>query len=209
MCQKENLKDKPVCAECWRILPRNLQGCIRCARFPCDCVTLAGLGVHRLFAPFVYEGKIRESIHQLKFFGKLGHGTLLGQLWIEALFFEVLKEKPDLIVPMPLARHKLRERGYNQVFGFARYLGKRLEIPVAAVAECQIATLPQRLLNQQERAQNVRGVFTMGSEVKGKHIVLCDDVCTTGATLASLTTAAYSAGAARVSWWVIAHARFA
>ncbi len=208
LCQKENLKERPVCDLCWRDLSRNLQGCIRCARLDCDCSALDALGVHRILAPFVFEGKIRESIHQLKFFGKLGYGTLLGQLWIEALFFEVLKDKPDLLVPMPLARHKLRERGYNQIFGFTRYVGKRLDIPVAVAAECQIDTLPQRLLNARERAQNVRGAFKMRDCVAGKYIVLCDDVCTTGATLASLTEAAYLAGARKVSWWVIAQARF-
>jgi len=112
---------------------------------------------------------------------------------------------PDCIVPMPLGRKRLAERGFNQAALLAAALGKSLAIPVRLHDLLRVRdTAPQSGLSRDARLKNVRGAFSGSASVTGMHIALVDDVMTTGATLSEAARALKKAGAARVEAWVIA-----
>jgi ComF family protein len=114
----------------------------------------------------------------------------------------------EILVPVPLHPKRLRERGYNQSALLARNLGKIISIPVIEDQLCRIKdSLPQaRTTAVEERRKNVEKAFTCGSEaLRGKPLLLIDDVCTSGATLEACAVALKAAGA--VSVWGFTLAR--
>ena len=113
----------------------------------------------------------------------------------------------DAIVGVPMSRTKERRRGYNQAELLARALARR------AGAGCDMTLLTrtaeratQSMLPKRERADNVRGAFAASSRVKGKSILVVDDICTTGETLRACATALRAAGATRVCAIAVAKA---
>ncbi|HYC89993.1 MAG TPA: phosphoribosyltransferase family protein [Thermoanaerobaculia bacterium] len=113
----------------------------------------------------------------------------------------------DALVAVPMGKAKERRRGYNQAEMLARALARRLG------AGCDMTLLTRReegatqsTLPKRERAANVRGAFAASSRVKGKAILVVDDICTTGETLRACATALRRAGAARVSALTVAKA---
>lgn len=123
------------------------------------------------------------------------------------MMLETLHEQPspDLIIPMPLHAIRLRERGFNQSLEIARYLAKRLELPLetAAVVRAKLSP-PQASLPLKARVKNVRHAFACTRRFDGLRIALVDDVMTTGASLNALAKAIKDAGAEQVECWVLA-----
>lgn len=116
---------------------------------------------------------------------------------------------PDLLVPAPLAPRRLQERGYNQAAVLARPLARRLGTTFDPHTLWRIReTAHQADLPRAERAANVRGAYAVDplrrARVAGRHVVVVDDVLTTGATAAEMARTLLAAGAARVSVWVVA-----
>lgn len=112
---------------------------------------------------------------------------------------------PDLLIPMPLHPAKLRERGFNQSLLFAAGLSRRMKIPLLKNACRRVRdTPPQSGLPWDERRKNVRNAFACVADLSGKHVVLVDDVLTTGASMNALADAVRKRGAARIEAWVIA-----
>lgn len=113
--------------------------------------------------------------------------------------------RPDLLLPMPLHPDRLKERGFNQAVEIGRIVGNALNIPMEVRrVRRNKATPPQANLTFDQRRRNVRGVFECAGSLAGKHVVLLDDVMTTGASLDALAQAVKQAGAARVECWVLA-----
>jgi len=112
---------------------------------------------------------------------------------------------PDAIIPMPLHPAKLRERGFNQSVLLAKYSAGKLQLPLLKNA-CQRVrnTPPQSALPWKERKKNVRNAFHFNVDLSGKHVVLVDDVLTTGASLNALAAAVKKRGASKISTWVVA-----
>jgi ComF family protein len=114
---------------------------------------------------------------------------------------------PALVLPVPLARERLAERGYNQAWELARRVAARLRLPAdARVLERPLARAPQAGLGRAERRRNLQGAYavTRPQAVAGRRIALVDDVLTTGATTAEATQALLAAGAAAVQVWALA-----
>lgn len=112
-----------------------------------------------------------------------------------------MKQRIDLIVPVPLHVRRLRQRGFNQAALLARELGRRLEIPVQCGAlSRRIWTEPQTRLNREERLRNVKGAFAVlkPGDIGGARILLIDDVFTTGSTLCECAGALKETKAAEV-----------
>ena len=117
--------------------------------------------------------------------------------------------RPTLLLPVPLSRQRLRERGYNQAWELARRLGRRFDCAVDADLLLRIKDTPHQLaLPPDRRAANVRGAFAVEPrrlrDVRGRHVTVVDDVMTSSATASEVARTLVSAGADRVDVWVIA-----
>lgn len=129
--------------------------------------------------------KYRKIIYQLKYQGKTEAGIFLGKL-MGSRILEGIAKDIDYIIPVPLHKSKLRRRGFNQSAILARGVAQVLEIPVLenALVRKHFSTTQTRK-SRFERWQNVEGIFecATGQSLENKHILLIDDVVTTGATL--------------------------
>ncbi|WP_130736336.1 ComF family protein [Flavobacterium sp. J27] len=157
---------------------------------------------------FHKEGIVQNLIHQLKYKGKQEIGTYLGLNY--ALLLKGLKEKHkiDTIIPVPLHPKRLKERTYNQVETFCMALSKELDIPynnnLLFKNEYSKTQTKKNKFERQVRNKNLFEVRN-GSEFKGKHFLLIDDVITTGATLESCAKALLKIPKAKVSVITIAY----
>lgn len=124
-----------------------------------------------------------------------------------AAFVRELRWPMDMIVPIPLGRKRLKERGYNQVAMIARPLALSLGVEYAPreLIRCK-ETRSQVELSKAERKENVRDAFQAGGRMKDRNIVIMDDVSTTGATLSSAAEILYKAGAKQVFALTVARA---
>jgi ComF family protein len=114
----------------------------------------------------------------------------------------------DLVVPVPLHPARRRRRGYNQSALLARSLCEKMDWTLSSAALQRVrATRPQVGLDAAHRAPNVQGAFqALESGVRGQHVLLVDDVCTTGATLLAAARPLLAAGAATVSAYCLGRA---
>jgi ComF family protein len=144
-------------------------------------------------------------IHGFKFHKKLGLARLLGGLMAESLR-DRIDVMPEALIPVPLHRLRLCERGFNQAMELARPVSRRLECSLAHDGCRRVrATEMQSLLSADARRRNVQGVFEITRRFPG-HVAIIDDVMTTGSTVAELAQALRHAGAERVDVWVLARA---
>lgn len=110
-----------------------------------------------------------------------------------------------MLVALPLARGRQRERGYNQAQELARRLAQDLALPLGmGLVQRLGAAAPQSSLPWKERARNIRGAFRVTGNLSGRHVAVVDDVMTTGATLTEFAKVLREAGAVRVTNWVLA-----
>lgn len=199
-----------VCGRCWaRVRHLTHPQCERCGH------PLADGACHwcALLPPFVraarsvcwIPGRTAGAIvHALKYAGWRGvAGEMAARMARLGWPRDVLEERTAL-VPVPLARVRERERGYNQSALVARALAPRWGIPVwERCLERRRATRTQTRLAPEERRRNVRNAFVVPPEeaprLRGAHPVLVDDVVTTGATLGECAAALYEAGARTIS----------
>ena len=153
-------------------------------------------------AAFIYAFPVDAMIQAFKYGGDLSLAHTLAHT-----LAQIAEETVDMIVPMPLAGERLRERGFNQAYELARHVGRLRGIPVAMEGCRKVRhTAAQAMLPWSERRKNVRGTFVCDADVAGKCVAIVDDVMTTGATLNELAKNIKRAGAARVVGWVVARA---
>jgi len=157
---------------------------------------------------FQERGRVQRLLHQLKYRGQEEVGQLLGRWYGAQLKAQPAFETVDLVVPVPLHISKLRERGYNQVTGFAQALAAALGIPTTEKAlRKNKTTATQTKKNRQERWEAMQQLYSIGNYefIKGRHVLLVDDVITTGATLEACAQLLLQNGAKAVSVAAIAY----
>ena len=188
-----------VCDLCGTSINEHLDLCQTCRRQPPSYHAMRNLAY--------YEGVIRECVHGLKY----ENNRSLGQIFSEWLVLLVKKEawQIDAVIPVPLSRVRLMERGYNQAAVIAHPLALLLKTTYLPDGLERIRdTRSQVGLTAAERHQNVIGAFAGVPElVQKKNILLVDDVMTTGATMESCTKALKTAGAEKVFCVTIARFR--
>jgi ComF family protein len=153
-----------------------------------------------------YDGTLAEAVKLLKYAGQTGLApVLVDRLDPQAHPPEVWDV--DAVIPVPLHVHRLRARGYNQAARLARALARRIDRPLADdVLARVVATAPQVGQDHAARARNVRNAFRVErpDRVRGRTLLLVDDVITTGATAQACARALRRAGAVRVYVWTVA-----
>lgn len=154
----------------------------------------------------LYQGALREAIHALKYQKDIAMGESLAEHLIEV--FTETGWSVDLVTAVPLGRARLTERGYNQSALLARPLALHLRRPFASqILERIRETQTQVGLSARERHDNMAGAFrARNQQVAGKHILVIDDVTTTGATIHACAQALTDAGAAAVYGLTLARA---
>jgi ComF family protein len=154
----------------------------------------------------IFEGPVRHALHSLKYRRNVSLGDSLAKYLAE--YVRELDWRADMVVPIPLSRQRLKERGYNQ----AGHLAKPLSIIQGCHYSPQVVlrvreTRSQVGLSALERRENLFNAFRADPpQVTGKVILLMDDVATTGATLASCSEAMIKAGAKSVFALTLARA---
>jgi ComF family protein len=171
---------------------------------PLDADGLCGLcrrgltGFDAAFSYGEYEGTLRKLIHVFKYEGVAPLASRLGGLLSRAVPREA---GFDVIVPMPLHWVRRWRRGFNQSELLASELSRRTGVPLARALRRKRATQSQAGLTRAERRQNVAGAFDISRRagVHGKHVLLIDDVLTTGASASACAAVLKRSGARRVS----------
>ncbi|MDE5600980.1 MAG: ComF family protein [Clostridia bacterium] len=149
-------------------------------------------------APLVYDGIAKDMVYKLKFGGKKYIASTLGAMMTD----EFLKRnmQADIAVYIPMTYDEEKKRGFNQSELLAREVGERLNMPVLPALIKTRDTAAQKQLTRKEREENLKGVFAcVFDEVKGRKMLLIDDVFTTGATANACASALIKGGAREVS----------
>lgn len=162
----------------------------------------------RAFMKFYHGGIAQNLLHHIKYKGDQGLGEYLGKMFIQHLQKEAVYNDVEVIVPVPLHKSKLRARGYNQSEVVARGMAEILGVTVDSSSILRTKkSETQTKKNRADRWQNVTGIFEVtGDNLQGKHVLLIDDVITTGATLEACGEVILNVGAASLSMGVLAAA---
>lgn len=182
--------ENTFCRACSRPVPTNRGGyCRTCAA---DETKVFGA------APFMHKNAAAELVHKLKF------GSIESAARILAEYMSPLCPKDaDALVPIPLAKPRRRERGFNQAALLCNEISRITKVPVRDILLRTKKMKPQVGLTSEERRSNPVGAFAMADNTQSladyKHIILVDDVRTTGSTALAASLVLYERGAARVS----------
>ena len=160
-----------------------------------------------LYCNYIYDGIVRKKILDYKF----QHKKYLARTFADGIVYRFQKIKPefDLIIPVPVHKHRKKERGYNQSEIISKIVSKKIGISCNSkvlVKNKVIAT--QSKLNKTQRIKNVENVFEIknGDFLLGKKVLLIDDIYTTGATVNECSRVLKSAGVTKVIVYTIAKA---
>jgi len=179
-------QEKTVCLTCMHTLPKtgyelvsdNPLARIFWGRIPFEAVTATFF--------FSKHGKIQHLIHELKYKNNREAGYFLGEQMGESMREAPLFQSVDFLVPVPLHPKRQHKRGYNQSEVIAQGINRTFPVPLAMdVLYRTVATSTQTRKSRQARWENVKEIFALknSEKLEGKHVLLLDDVITTGSTL--------------------------
>ena len=154
-------------------------------------------------ACYYYQEAAQSAIRRFKFTGRVRPCKFMGEAVADRVKAAV-SVRPDVVTFIPAAYGDHTTRGYNTAAKIAEYAGKHLGIPVKPLLKKVLLTRTQHSLSAAERKENIENAYAVRGDVREKHILLVDDVVTTGSTLAECARVLLEAGAATV--WPIAYA---
>ena len=215
LCDEPADTPHSLCVSCESELPWLGARCQVCALpLPHAGLTCGGClqrppSFDRVEAPWRYAFPVDSLITRFKHQAKWPLGRLLGELLSHHLrhAFDEGLARPDLLLPVPLAERRQRQRGFNQAALLGQWLSEQLHLPVQQHWLQRVIDTPaQQQLDAATRKRNLRRAFTLApaSRIGGLHLALVDDVLTTGATAESLARLLKKAGAARVDIYCLA-----
>lgn len=211
----ERCEGQPLCSPCEADLPWLDGRCTVCAvplpsrGLVCGECLKRPPSYDHVEVPWRFAFPVDALITRFKHQARWPYGRLLVERLahhLEHAFADGLP-RPDLLLPVPLARRRLRQRGFNQAQMLADWLSRPLGIATdARVLERVLDTPAQQQLDAATRRRNLRQAFAIetGADVKGRHLALVDDVLTTGATAEALARLLKRAGAERVDVYCLA-----
>ncbi len=214
-------EDELICGRCWVRLP--LLRYPRCERCGHPRPARGACPVCPLLAPFVRSARSycwvpddtgSAMLSALKYDGWWRVAEAMAERMIRLTWpADVVTERAALI-PVPLAAVKQRARGYNQAACLAQAIGRRWNLPVWSEILCRVRATPsQTSLTPGERLANVHRAFSCvdgaAAQIAGQHLILVDDVFTTGATLNACAKALFDEGARTLSYLTFGRARTA
>lgn len=206
VCQKI-LKDQErmICPQCETMLhPIGHPRCFKCGKpvekgeYCRDCqkrkhMFEQGRGI------FVYDSSMRRSVTRYKYYGCREYGDFYAKAMYRYAKMELREWKPDLIVPVPVHRSKERMRGFNQAAYLAERISRYTGIPAdMGLVQKNIKTKSQKKLNALQRRKNLEKAFCVTGDVRGKDILVIDDVYTTGSTIDAMASCLKKKGAENV-----------
>lgn len=215
LCDERSDLHLPICEPCLADLPWLRDACPRCALpmplagLTCSACSHRAPAFEDVVIAWQYDFPIDALVTRFKHRGQWPIGRLLADLLAQQVLhrFEEGLERPDVLIPVPLGKRRLRQRGYNQAAMLARWLGGTLEAPVLENLLLRTReTAAQQNLNANERRRNLRGAFSVQrpERIEGRHVTLVDDVMTTGSTANILARLLRDAGARRVDLYCLA-----
>lgn len=211
-CGAPGAAGRDLCADCRGLLPHNACACPRCALPIPQPAPACGRCIKRpppasmALAPFVYADPVDRWLPRFKFARDLAAGRVLAELLLEDPRLPALIDGIDALVPLPLHRARLGERGYNQALELARPLARALDLPLRQDWLQRVrATAAQTGLDARARRRNLRGAFVADAAMRGQRVLLIDDVITTGSSMLEASRACRRAGAVEIR--VLAAAR--
>lgn len=189
----------PRCERCWGPVPPGEDPrpkCRTCADWP--------QAVRAIRAAFLMGEEVRAIVHALKYRGWEGTAEPMAQRMAEMSWPRDVDDEARLVIPVPTSKARLRERGYNQAALLATAFARKTDrTPAPDVLERTRATKTQTALHPGERRANVARAFAVRDEqaaqLQGAHVILVDDVWTTGATALACSEVLLEAGARVVS----------
>jgi len=200
-----------LCASCGGLLRRVPNPCRYCgqpnpvAGQVCPACLLNPPRWQRLVAPLQYRGLARDYLLQLKF----AESQYLARTLCRHCGgpFVGDRPRPQALLPVPLHRARLLQRGYNQALEIAAVWSRRFDIPLDRRAlRRALATASQSGLGARRRALNVRGAFAFDNRRGYRHVAIVDDIVTTGSTAGEITRVLHRAGVDYVEVWALARA---
>ena len=215
LCGAPGFNDRDICEACYCGLPWIEAACVQCA-IPladnsgdhprCGQCLKKPPAFDRSLSLFSYDKDVIKLIHQLKFNEKLAYSRLLGSMLAEKIQNQCI-ERPDCILPVPLYKKRLRQRGFNQSIELARYAAKNFNIPMDLRSVRRVRdTQTQTGLDKAHRRRNIHGAFAVTRALNVQHVVIIDDVVTTTSTVNELARRLKKAGVKHVDVWSIARA---
>lgn len=172
-----------------------------------ECITNKR-GFSEGYYGFIYEGNLRDAIHAFKFNNRPEVGRYLVSLLRDLII--PLQEKIDFIIPIPVTEKRLRQRGYNQSFIISEEISNLTGKPVYHSVLFKIKeTKDQYSLSKDERKKNIKGAFAIKgvSDLKGKRILIVDDLFTTGYTAYEASRAISGARPESIIFFALARAQ--
>ncbi|MCX8030629.1 MAG: ComF family protein [Thermodesulfovibrionales bacterium] len=210
ICRSESnsFVTNPFCSFCWSLIEK-YEGpkCFRCgiptkSVYTTVCSDCLSLNVNmRTIYYGLYQGTLKEAIHLFKFKGLKRLARPLSDLILRLS----IPNNCDLIVPVPIRPERLRDRQFNQTALIGYFISKALNIPMNLDILIKIReTKPQTGLLRNERLKNIKNAFYAEKVING-HILLIDDVITSGTTIKECSYALFNGGAKEVTAVALAH----
>jgi ComF family protein len=210
LCNLKNDSTEIICSLCQSFFTPNTKNCQQCAHpLPLMAKKSCGLCLTNppyfdsTQAPYLYEDPLKYLLLNFKFNHHLFLSKFLSQLIIKNLKFNTRK-MPDYLLPVPLYKKRIRERGFNQAIEITRTISQILNIPYDSTTCSRVKyTSPQSSLKAAHRKKNMKNAFKVKS-TEYAHVAIIDDIMTTGATVNELARVLKSQGVKIVDVWCCA-----
>ncbi|MDH5766845.1 MAG: ComF family protein [Gammaproteobacteria bacterium] len=198
-CEQDFTENQSACRICAIPLPETVadQVCGQCLQKKPPNNTA--------WSPFVYAQPLEWIIQQLKFNKRLSYARLLSDLMIERLASQQVQA--DCIIPVPLHNKRLLSRGFNQSVEIIRPVARYLDISLdTRSCQRQGFSAPQSAMDAKQRRKNIKGVFKFNNQKNYKHVIVFDDIVTTGSTAGEIVKVIKRQGVKQVDVWSLARA---